>query len=167
MPRAIGYRWVPPVIAVVAIVSGFWAWSLEGRAQPAALAVHPVLLTDSMAATTRGSNVRAESQIFVTHARTWTAYWSYYCLIRGEVSRWHARLSLVRVVAGKAHEPQLLYSARSGHGPISFTEILREAGPGAFRFIVNTTAHCVWSVRAPPVTDHTAASFSPVRRNLE
>jgi hypothetical protein len=164
---AAAFRWLLPALAVVAIMSGLWAWSLDGRAQPAGLAVHPILLTESMDAVRSGSDMRAESAIFVTQARTWTAYWSYYCLVPGEISRWHARLWLVRVVAGREQTPRLLYGAGSGHGPVSYTQILREPGPGAFRFIVTITAHCVWSLRAPPVTDRTVASLGTTEGEIE
>ncbi len=160
-------RWLLPALAVAALLFGIWAWNLDGRAQPANAAIHSILLTDATAPFPRGASVRVESDTFVTHARVWTAYWSYYCLIPGMVTRWHTRLWLVRLHSGKEQSRRLLYGANSRNGPVSYTQILREPGPGSFRFIVDTTPHCVWSLRAPPVTNHSMASLGPPGGGIE
>ena len=160
-------RWLLPALAIIALLAGLRAWSADTTMQPTGAAVRSVLLTDATAPLVKGPNVRAESGIFVTRASTWTAYWSYYCLIPGVVNRWHVKLWLVGVHGSQTTVRRLLYSADSSSGPVSYTEFLREPGPGSFRFIVDTTPHCVWSVRAPPVTNRSADSFSQLTGGTE
>jgi hypothetical protein len=156
--RRPGVTWLLAISTGAALLIGIWAWSAKGASQPATAAVRSVLLTDAMAPVGKGRDVRAESTAFVTHARTWTAYWSYFCLIPGMVREWHTRLWLIRLQGGSAVSRRLLYSASSSNGPVSYTQFFREPGPGTFRFVVETTRHCVWSVRAPPVAGHGMAS---------
>jgi cbb3-type cytochrome oxidase subunit 3 len=157
MPHS-GFSWALMLFAIVALLVGIWAWSARGSAQPANAAVRTVLLTDATAPAGKGKSLHVESTLFVTRARTWTAYWSYYCLIPGIITQWHTTLWLVRVRGNRTGPPRLLYSARSSNGPVSYTEFFRESGPGTFRFIVDTTRHCVWSLRAPPVANRATTS---------